>query len=105
MTFTWDRKESLEQYAERMLSYGDQVPFDAPDSWRFEDNGEIPAPPPSDWAERAARAIISEFEDRGATMSEAFNPERVDENTRKEIIVVMATIMRQAANSTNEPSR
>ncbi|MCQ9730735.1 hypothetical protein LM497_32860 [Pseudomonas aeruginosa] len=98
MAFTWDRKESLEQYAARMLGYGDLLPFDAPDAWRWGES-ETPPPPAADWAERAARAIISEFDDRGASMNEAFHPEKVDEDTRKEIIVVMAAIIRQAAKA------
>lgn len=50
-------------------------------------------------SERAARAILSEFDDRGAAMNEALHPEKVDEDIRKEIIVVMAAIIRQAAKA------
>ncbi|MNR16126.1 hypothetical protein D3C85_1327000 [compost metagenome] len=98
MAFTWDRTEGLEQYAARMLGYSDRNPFDAPDAWRWSDD-ESPPPPAADWAERAARAIISEFDDRGAAMNEALHPEKVDEDTRKEIIVVMAVIIRQAVKA------
>ncbi|HCE6805169.1 TPA: hypothetical protein NHO84_006006 [Pseudomonas aeruginosa] len=98
MAFTWGLKESLEEYAARMLGYGDRNPFDAPDAWRWSDS-ETPPPSAADWAERAARAIICEFDDRGAAMNEAFHPEKVDEDTRKEIIVVMAAIIRQAAKA------
>jgi hypothetical protein len=87
-------QEEMARYAASMLAAGDRYPFDAPDGWG---DSETPPPPAHDWAERAARGIISELDDRGAAMNEAFHPEKVDEDTRKEIIVVMAAIIRQAA--------
>lgn len=98
MAFIWDRPEGLEQYAARMHGYGDRNPFDAPDAWIWRDD-ETPSPQAADWAERAARGIISEFSDRGAAMEDALHPEKVDEDTRKEIIVVMAAIIRLAAKA------
>lgn len=96
MAFIWNHPEGLEQYAARMLGYGDRIPFDAPDGWG---DDETPPPPAADWAERAARGIISALDGRGAAMNEAFHPEKVDEDTRKEIVAVMAAIIRQAAKA------
>lgn len=105
MSFKWDRPEGLEQYAARMLGYGDRNPFDASDAWIWRDDQTTPPPAADDWAERAARGIISEFDDRGAAMNEALHPEKVDEDTRKEIIVVMAAIIRQAAKAQSRGKR
>jgi hypothetical protein len=77
----------------RMLTSGRNVPFDG----HFPGDGEdLVKPEAGDWALKAARGIIRDFDDRGASFNEAFHPERVDEETRIEIVDVMAAIMREA---------
>lgn len=96
-----DGGPTLEEYARRMLGYGDDVPFDA----HYPGGGEdAVAPEIGDWAVRAARAIIAEYEDRGPEFNHAFHPERVAEDTRIEIIDVMAAIIREALRQESECS-
>ncbi|MBJ2181750.1 hypothetical protein JC795_26575 [Pseudomonas veronii] len=95
-------QEELAKYAASMLASGDRNPFDAPDGWG---DSETPPPPPHDWAERAARGIISELDDRGAAMNEAFHPEKIDLETRQEIVAVMAAIMREARRQKDDEDK
>lgn len=85
---------TLEQHVQDRLRSGQRCPFDAPDPEAGEE--DIVLPEPGDWAVRAARGIIDDFDDRGAAMNEAFHPERVAEEVRIEIVDVMAAIMREA---------
>lgn len=95
----WNGGPSLQQYAQRMLQSGDDVPFDA----HYPVGEDDPlAPDYGDWAVRAARGIIAEYGDRGAEFNDAFHPERVAEDTRIEIIDVMAAIMREALRQEQE---
>lgn len=91
---------TLEQYAQDMLRSGRRCPFDAFDSEVEGDDGALPEP--GDWALRAARGIIADFDDRGAEMNEAFHPEKVAEEDRIEIVDVMAAIMREALRQQQE---
>jgi hypothetical protein len=82
--------QGMENHVKQALEFGDNCPFDV----KPENYGTVPSSP--DWAVRAARGIIAEFDDRGAAFNDAFHPERVDDETRKEIVDVMAAIMREA---------
>lgn len=88
----WESGPTLEQYAQQQLEGADRSPFDG-NPWGEGQPTEI-----GDWATRAARGIIFEFDDRGAAFNEAFHPEKVDADTRAEIIEVMAEIIRRAAS-------
>jgi hypothetical protein len=70
-----------------MLIKGDRYAYDAPD------DAEI-APPPIDWAHRAARGIICNLTDRKA-IKRGF--EEIDEEIRVEIVDSMADIIRAAS--------
>lgn len=87
------------------LDFGDRWPYDAPDSWHRA-YPEEPAPPPVDWAHRAARAIIADLTDRRG-IKHGF--ENVDEDIRQEIVATLANIIRAAhdaanSNRTEEPT-
>lgn len=99
----WPKYEggpSLEEYARRCLTLSlshEEASFDLPldDQERGAPDGsyfELEA----DWAVCAARAIIDELNDRGAAMEEAFHPEKIDQETRVDIVEVMAAIMRES---------
>lgn len=75
------------QEGTRMLIKGDRYAYDAPD------DAEI-APPPIDWAHRAARGIICNLTDRKA-IKRGF--EEIDEEIRVEIVDSMADIIRAAS--------
>ena len=98
----WNGGPSLLQYAQWMLEHGDNVPFD-PHRPAGED--DLLVPDYGDWAVRAARGIIAEYSDRGAEFNEAFHPERVAEDTRIEIIDIMAAIIREALRQEQESGR
>lgn len=93
---------TLEQYVQDKLRSGQRCPFDAPDPEA--DSEDIVLPEPGDWAVRASRGIIADFDDRGAEMNEAFHPERVAEEVRIEIVDVMAAIMREALRQERDES-
>ncbi|MBB4067364.1 hypothetical protein [Gellertiella hungarica] len=96
-----DGGRTLDQYAQDRLRSGQRVPFDAHEP---EGEDDIVLPEPGDWAMRAARGIIADFDHRGAAMNDAFHPERVPEEVRIEIIDVMAAIMREALRQEREGS-
>ncbi len=73
------------------LEHGDRFPYDAPDEWG---DSEEPAPPPTDWAHRAARAIIAELGDRRGVGDELGD---LDEEIRTEIIQSLTSIIRLAS--------
>lgn len=73
------------------LVAGDKYPYDAPDDW-WRDGDSLP-PPPTDWAHRSARGVISDLTDR-RDIKRGF--ENVDEDIRVEIIETIASIIRQA---------
>jgi len=85
-----------------MLERGDFVPFDA---HRPAGADDLVNPDYGDWAVRAARGIIAEYGDSGPEFNEAFHPERVAEDTRVEIIDVMAAIIREALRQERESER
>lgn len=87
--------ETLKEHALRFLSYGENSPFDGR---QIEIGGDFILPPEEtgDWAMKAARGIIAELEGRGGVYSEAFHPGFVDDESRVEIVDVIAEVMRQA---------
>jgi len=93
----WEGGPSLEQHARQQLAYGDTAPFDDALSGEqaFNCDGN-PVTLDQDWAVRAARGIIANFEDRGASFNEAFHPEKINHETRLEIVEVMAAVIREA---------
>lgn len=100
----WPKREgsrTLEQYVADRLNSGMRYPFDAEE--RGADDPILPEP--GDWAMRAARGIIDDFDDRGAAMNEAFHPEKIELETRIEIIDVMAAIMREALRREDKEAR
>jgi hypothetical protein len=78
--------------AGRDIKFGNQYPYDAPDSWRSNDIDQK-APPPVDWAHSAARGILSNLNDRRGIKQEL---RQIDESTRKEIVESVAEIIREA---------
>lgn len=93
-----DGSRTLEQYVEDRLRGGSKAPFDA--DYSGEEDAILPDP--GDWAMRAARAIIDDFDDRAAALNEAFHIEKIEHETRIEIIDVMAAIMREALRQEGE---
>lgn len=87
--------ESLQEYAQRYLSYAQQSPFDGV---LVELHGEYELSPEQegDWACKAARAILEELGSRGGEFTDLHNQERVQIEDRIEIIDVMAAIVREA---------
>jgi hypothetical protein len=84
------------------LERGNALPYDAPNEWWVDSSD--PAPPPADdWAHAAARGVMADLTDRH-TIKRAF--EGIDEDTRSEIVQMMAGIIRLAqetyGNSANE---
>jgi hypothetical protein len=79
-----------------MLQSSDEVPFDA----HHPAGGDDPLAP--DYGDWAARGIIVEYGDRGAEFNGAFHPERAAEDTRIEIIDVVAAIIREAFRQEQE---
>ena len=80
--------------AKRRLVHGNEFPYDEPDSWWYEEL-EDPGPPslPMDWAHAAARGVVCDLKGR-RKIKDGFN--RVDENIRKQIVLDLAAIIRQA---------
>lgn len=87
----WEGGPTLEEYARQQF---DWTPFDG----RLvpEVGHVLPAGEEGDWAHQAARAIIGELRGRAGDVGHAFHPEQVDEETRVEIIDVMAAIIRES---------
>ena len=75
------------------LQHGNKFPYDASDKWWYEEI-EDPGPPPEpkDWAHAAARGVVADLQDRRG-IKDGFN--RVDEETRKNIVETIAAIIRQ----------
>lgn len=91
-----------EKYTKFRLKRGDENPFDATDAW-FEDETETKvAPPPKDWAHRAARGIVADMGDRRGIKHELGG---IDEETRAELVETFADIMRQAYTDANPTSK
>lgn len=77
--------------ASRCLEFGAQYPYDH--GFGEDDPLTNPAPTASDWAHAAARGIMSDLLDRRGIRHEFGN---VDMDVRKEIVAVMADIIRTA---------
>lgn len=78
--------------AEFCLKHGAELPYDASDKWWASDG--MPAPKADDWAHAAARGVLADLEDRRGIKWEL---EKVDEETRVEIIQSIAAIIRLAS--------
>lgn len=86
--------------AERSLKLGADFPYDASDEWWRQK--KWPGPTPSvDWAQAAARGILADLTDRGG-IKHGFDD--VDEQTRVEIVMALAAIIR-LARATKGPSQ
>jgi hypothetical protein len=78
------------------IKFGNRYPFDAPDEWWNPMPDNRPNPPaPIDWAHSAARGIIANLQDRRGIKHE-LDTHNIDENTRKEIVMDLADIIRTA---------
>jgi len=84
--------EQNQLLAARSLEHGGEYPYDATDAWWHACDDTEP-PSPKDMAHAAARGIIADLKDRRG-IKNGF--ERVDEETRKQIVERMAEIVRQA---------
>ncbi len=73
------------------LEHGAKYPYDATDKW-WESEGVLL--PPDDWAHNAARGVLTDLQDR-RNIKQGF--ENVDEDMRKEIVLSLAGIIRDAA--------
>ena len=73
------------------LSIGNDFPFDATDAWHDSDNRKPPAP--KDWAHAAARGVLADLQDRRG-IKHGFDD--IDQDTRKEIVKSLASIIRLA---------
>lgn len=85
------------EYIERRLKRGADFPYDASDRW-WDGSGMNP-PKAKDWAHAAARGVIADLTDRN-TIKWGF--ENVDEGTRREIVQMMAAIIRMAKGRDSE---
>jgi len=94
----WEGGRTLERLVDDRLREGRRAPFDGD----YPEDEDVILPEPGDWAIRAARGIIDDFDDRGAAMNDAFHIEKIDHETRIEIIDVMAAIMREALRRERE---
>lgn len=75
------------------LQHGAQFPYDGgADFW--EDRTPIP-PPATDWAHAAARGVLADLLDR-RSIKQALDDERIDHETRAEIVQSVAAIIRLA---------
>ncbi len=96
---------TLQERIADALKRADRIPYDTSDAWYdvaawLEEDEETNAPPPTDWAHRAARGIIEELsDDRGAALEDAFHRERVPEDVRAHLVTVIAEVIRQAHGS------
>lgn len=81
------------------IAQGAKFPYDASDAWHdaYPKVAPIPA---TDWAHTAARAIIHDLKDRAGVDDTLGNS---DEDTRQEIITVIAEIIRYCANMKDVP--
>jgi len=77
--------------AEFRLKHGAEFPYDANDAWW--DSGTAPLAA-VDWAHEAARGVIADLQDRGGIKRA---PQEIDEETRVEIVLALADIIRSAA--------
>lgn len=74
----------------KALRHGNRFPYDAPDSW-WESDDEPPGF--EDWAHAAARGVLADLQDRRGVKG---GFQRIDEDTRKQIVLDLAGIIRQA---------
>ena len=81
--------------AARLLAFGAEWPYDAPDAWRDADAPGSP-PPARDWAHAAARGILASLEDRRGIKHEL---DDVDEDVRAEMVETFAGVIRAAARA------
>lgn len=77
--------------AQIALNHGAEFPYDASDGWW--DSDAAFAPPAVDWAHRAARGVMADLKARRGIKWEL---EKVDEETRVEIVRALAEIIRVA---------
>ena len=77
--------------AKATLEMADKYPYDASDEWLESSND--PAPVAMDWAQRAARGVIADLQDRRGIKHEF---SEVDEDVRAEIVASLSDIIRQA---------
>lgn len=75
------------------ISHGNRFPFDASNDWWHSSGGKPPKP--ADWAHAAARGIIKNLQGRQGIKHE-LQEQKIDEETRKEIVETLAEIIRTA---------
>jgi hypothetical protein len=76
----------------KTLRHGNRFPYDASDEW-WESDREPPKP--DDWAHAAARGVLADLTDRRG-IKDGFK--RIHEDTRRDITLELAGIIRQAKN-------
>ena len=78
--------------AQIALKLGDEYPYEL-------NPGDNPKPP--DWAHRAARGIMADMNDRRGIKWEV---QKVDMDTRKDMVAALAAIIRLAHSEANDKS-
>lgn len=73
-----------------LIEMGEKFPYDAPDAWN-RDYPNVEPIPSTDWAHKAARAIIQDLKDRAGI---SYELETIEEKYRIEIIAKIAWIIR-----------
>ena len=81
-----------EQKMNREIIAGYLSPYDASDEWWQRNDDAVGFPEPKDWAVVAARVVICNLRDRRGIKG---GFERVDEETRVEIINTLADLIRE----------
>ena len=86
--------------AEFSVTQGAEFPYDAPDAWKDAYPNVLPIPA-IDWAHTAARAAIRELKDWLGVGSEI---DYIDEDTRLEIVAIIAEIIRFCVYADTSPT-
>jgi hypothetical protein len=79
----------------KQIKHGNAYPFDERDAWWNSDNEPQKPSKPKDWAHAAARGIIAGLQDRQGIKHQLTT--EIDEDTRREIVEEIASIIRAAA--------
>lgn len=81
----------MSRNTEFALDMGDKFPYDGGEEFW---DGAVAPPPPTDWAHRAARGVLSNLTDRSGVQDEL---KSLDHDVRAELVSTIAAIIRAAA--------